>query len=299
MSTSIATRDGEVLLSATEVELVKKTVAAGATDDELRLFLHDCRRQGVHPLDKLIHFTKRGGRYTPITSIDFMRMRAADTGELAGNDDPTYVFKDGETTIPQSATVTVHRITQGQRFAYTATARWAEYKPAAGQDHMWLKMPQLMLGKCAEALALRKAFPKQLHGIYERAEMMQAGKEDEGGDVKSHTAKVAINASTRRVSTESHDAPVSSGAGASSKLIDTPISDPEDHLEESETLFPKPDEDRTGLIQSIRVLQAKLGMKGWMRVKSGIGIETDKDLDDLTTNDLNVYKRHLEESAAK
>jgi phage recombination protein Bet len=179
MSSAIATREGEVLLSAAEVELVKRSVANGASDDELRLFLHDCRRQGVHPLDKLIHFTKRGGRYTPITSIDFMRMRAADTGELAGNDDPTYVFARGEATIPQSATVTVHRITQGQRFAYTATARWVEYKPPSGQDHMWLKMPQLMLGKCAEALALRKAFPKQLHGIYERAEMAQAGHDEE------------------------------------------------------------------------------------------------------------------------
>jgi phage recombination protein Bet len=178
LSTAIANRDGEVILSAAEVELVKRTVAKDATDEELRLFLHDCRRQGVHPLDKLIHFTKRGGRYTPITSIDHMRSRAADTGELAGNDDPVFTFKDGETVIPISASVTVWRMTQGQRFPYTSTARWTEYKPPSGQDMMWMKMPQLMLGKCAEALALRKAFPKQLHGVYERAEMEQAGKED-------------------------------------------------------------------------------------------------------------------------
>ena len=63
----------------TQLVLIKKTVAAGATADELELYLYDCQRQGVHPLDKLIHFTKRGGKYVPITSIDFLRMQAAKT----------------------------------------------------------------------------------------------------------------------------------------------------------------------------------------------------------------------------
>ena len=62
-----------------QLELIKRTVAVGATDAELELFLFDCQRRGVHPLDRLIHFTKRGGRYTPITSIDFLRGRAHDT----------------------------------------------------------------------------------------------------------------------------------------------------------------------------------------------------------------------------
>jgi hypothetical protein len=77
-------------VTAEQVELIKRTVASGATADELKLYLYDCARQGVHPLDKLIHFTKRGGKYTPITSIDFMRTRAADTGEYAGSDDATF-----------------------------------------------------------------------------------------------------------------------------------------------------------------------------------------------------------------
>ena len=156
-----------------ELDLIKRTVAIDATDDELKLYLYDCARQGVHPLDKLIHFTKRGNpkRYTPITSIDFMRMRAADSGEYAGSDDA--IFGDiMSAKYPVSATVTVWRLVQGQRCAFTATARWSEYKP--DQAFMWGKMPFTMLAKCAEALALRKGFPRQLAGLYAKEEMDQA-----------------------------------------------------------------------------------------------------------------------------
>jgi phage recombination protein Bet len=153
-----------------QLALVRSVIAPGATPEELQLFLYDCARQNVHPLDKLIHFTKRAGRYTPITSIDFMRQRAAETGEYAGNDDP--IFTGAEKTASFAATATVYRLNGGQRYPYAATARWTEYKPA--EDFMWQKMPCVMLGKCAEALALRKGFPKQLAGLYVKEEMDQA-----------------------------------------------------------------------------------------------------------------------------
>ena len=59
------------LVTNEQLDLVRNTVAIGATDAELRLYLYDCARRGVHPLDRLIYFSKRGGRYTPITSIDY------------------------------------------------------------------------------------------------------------------------------------------------------------------------------------------------------------------------------------
>lgn len=160
-------------VTSDQLELVKKTVAAGATDAELKLYLYDCARHGVHPLDRLLHFTKRGGKYTPITGIDLMRIRAADTGECLGITDP--IFIGAIKTSEFSASVTVMRFVQGQIASFSATARWTEYCPAQGQDHMWQKMPHTMLGKCAEALALRKGFPKQLAGLYAREEMDQAG----------------------------------------------------------------------------------------------------------------------------
>jgi phage recombination protein Bet len=157
-----------------QMELIRTTVAKDATPDELKLFLYDCQRQGTHPLDRLLHFTKRAGKYTPITSIDFMRIRAAETGELAGSDDAVFTGTPAQNGF--EAHVTVYRLVQGQRCAFSATARWSEYKP--DQAFMWNKMPHTMLGKCAEALALRKGFPRQLAGLYAKEEMDQAEKAD-------------------------------------------------------------------------------------------------------------------------
>jgi len=172
MTTAMAERPSDAVLPKDQIDLIRRTVAKDATNDELALFLYDCQRRGIHPLDKLLHFTKRGGRYTPVTSIDFMRSQAAATNEMAGSDEPVFDQDPDPKFPPRAATVTVYRLTQGQRFAYTATARWSEYCPDSAP--MWKRMPHTMLGKCAEALALRKAFPQQLAGLYSREEMDQA-----------------------------------------------------------------------------------------------------------------------------
>jgi phage recombination protein Bet len=167
---SLATIPHAPAVTPEHMALIRATIAKDATPAELDLFLYDNARQGVHPLDRLIHFTKRSGKYTPITSIDFMRIRAAETGEYAGNDDPIFTGTEKGPTF--AATATVYRLVGGQRYPFAATARWSEYKP--DQDFMWQRMPCVMLGKCAEALALRKGFPKQLAGLYVKEEMEQA-----------------------------------------------------------------------------------------------------------------------------
>lgn len=153
-----------------QVSLIKRQVAQGATDDELTLFLYQARKSGLDPLAKQIYFQKRGSRAVFITAIDGFRLVASRTHEHAGTDDA--VFDDEER--PSRATVTVYRLVGGNRHPFTATARWSEYCPPSGQDHMWMKMPCTMLAKCAEALALRKAFPQELGGIYSKEEMDQA-----------------------------------------------------------------------------------------------------------------------------
>jgi phage recombination protein Bet len=158
-----------------QIELVKRTVAKGATDDELALFLYTCKRTGLDPLAKQIHCVKRNGKNGPQvtfqTAIDGYRLVADRTGKYAGNDDP--IFKGGP-DHPDEATVSVFKIVNGERCHFAATARWSEYFPGESQGFMWKKMPYLMLGKCAEALALRKAFPAELSGVYTDEEMHQA-----------------------------------------------------------------------------------------------------------------------------
>jgi phage recombination protein Bet len=158
--------------TADQVELIKRTVANGATNDELKLFLYTAKRSGLDPLARQIHAVKRAGKMVIQTAIDGYRLIADRTGKYAGNDDP--VFDNEEN--PRVASVSVWKLVEGVRCEFKATARWDQYFPGEAQGFMWRKMPHLMLGKCAEALALRKAFPAELSGLYTNDEMEQAGR---------------------------------------------------------------------------------------------------------------------------
>ena len=119
------------------------------------------------------------------TAIDGFRSIADRTGQYCSSDDPIFEEKDGKLT---KATVTVGKRVQGVEGKFTATARWDEYYPDKN-TFMWDKMPYTMLGKCAEALALRKAFPQQLSGLYTGDEMDQAGDQDIPNNTKNVNPK--------------------------------------------------------------------------------------------------------------
>lgn len=187
MTTELTVQNGAVpAVSWTndQVDLIKRTIAVGATHDELQLFLYQAKRTGLDPLSRQIHFVKRKDKGTIQTAIDGYRLIADRTGKYAGNDD--YRFDEGVSQYehmaadrgnPWTATATVYKMVDGVRTPFTATAAWNEYFPGEAQGFMWKKMPYLMIGKCAEALALRKAFPAELSGVYTNEEMMQADAE--------------------------------------------------------------------------------------------------------------------------
>lgn len=152
-------------------------------DEDLLLFLYVAKRTGLDPLTKQIYAiyrwnSRQGKEVMGIqSSIDGMRLVAQRTKQYAGQDDVVYNPIDEGTKYPIKASVTVYKIIEGQKIGFTASARWSEYvqTDAKGMPMlMWDKMPYLMLGKCAEALALRKAFPNELSGIYADEEMAQA-----------------------------------------------------------------------------------------------------------------------------
>lgn len=160
-----------------QIDLIKQTVANGTTDNELKLFLYTAKRTGLDPLLKQIHAVKRWSKkdnrdvMSIQTGIDGYRLIADRTGAYAGNDD--YEFDSEEN--PTTAKARVWKIVNGIRCPFEATARWSQYYPGDAQGFMWKKMPHVMLGKCAEALALRKAFPAEMAGVYTAEEMAQAG----------------------------------------------------------------------------------------------------------------------------
>jgi len=90
-----------------------------------------------------------------------------------------------EVTFPESCAVTVYRMIEGQRCAFTEPVCWLEaYSRSGGRDSelptdMWLKRPRGQLHKVAKAASLRAAFPEETD--YSAEEM--AGKEIEAGGV--------------------------------------------------------------------------------------------------------------------
>jgi phage recombination protein Bet len=174
VSNELAARNGGEVqaFDGDKVDLLKRVICPGATNDELELFIHACKRTGLDPFMRQIHAIKRKGKLAIQTGIDGYRLIADRTGRYAGNDDPA--FAEGE-RFPVKATVTVYKIVGNLRCPFTATARWDEYYPGDGEPgFMWRRMPHVMLGKVAEALALRKAFPAELSGVYTADEMAQA-----------------------------------------------------------------------------------------------------------------------------
>lgn len=159
-----------------QVDLLKRTICKGSTDDEFKLFLHVAKRSGLDPFARQIHAVKRwnakAGRDEMAiqVGIDGFRLIADRTGKYAGSDDP--VFDDEHS--PSKATVTVYKMVNGVRCAFAASARWNEYFPGEKQGFMWKSKPCLMLSKCAECLALRKAFPAELSGVYGEEELGQS-----------------------------------------------------------------------------------------------------------------------------
>lgn len=162
------------------VELLKRTICVGSTDDEFELFLAQCRRTRLDPFNKQIHAVKRwdSKQKREVMSvqigIDGLRVIADRSGEMDGTEGPYWCGDDGawkdvwlSRAAPVAAKVLVFR--KGIERPFVGIARldaFAAMKDDGTLLFMWAKMPDHMLAKCAEALALRKAFPNDMSGLY-------------------------------------------------------------------------------------------------------------------------------------
>lgn len=189
--------------TAEQIDLIRRTICPDATDDELALFVQRCKSTGLDPFTGQIYLVKRkGSPATMQTGIDGFRLVAQRTGERDGMDAPQWCGKDGNflpiwtgSEPPVACSITVYR--KGHSRGYPALAYWdfyAQTKAGGELNYMWSKGGPHMLAKCAEALALREAFPNELSGLYTTDEMHQASEVTTMLDAPQITAEIAAEA---------------------------------------------------------------------------------------------------------
>lgn len=185
--TAIALQNSK--LTREQIDLLKKTVAKGSSDDEFALFIELCNHTGLNPFARQIYCLQRrtkndAGEWVNAmvaqTGIDGLRLIAERTGKYRGQTIPLFADRGGnerkvwlDPKVPPVACI-VGILKEGFTEPLFAVALYEEYVQRTrdgSPNKMWKEKPTIMLAKCAEALALRKAFPQELSGIYAEDEM--------------------------------------------------------------------------------------------------------------------------------
>lgn len=173
---ALALREEELL------PVLKSSLYPGAKDESIKLVLGYCKAAGLDPMQKPVHIVpmlvKTGGkdargydakewRDVIMPGVGLYRTQAARTGLLAGISEPEFgpIVKVGGVDVPEWCRVTVYRLVGGEPRPFTALEYWAENYATKGRDsdapnEMWGRRRRGQIAKCAEAQALRKAFPE-------------------------------------------------------------------------------------------------------------------------------------------
>lgn len=182
MSNALATQQAGALAlpEADLLNVLSSSLYPGANKDSIRMVLGYCKAAGLDPMQKPVHIvpmwdSKAGAmRDVVMPGVTLYRTQASRSGSLAGVSEPefgpmqTATLGGQSITYPEWCKVTVRRLLPGGLVAdFTAVEFWLEnYAIKGGKEKsvapnaMWTKRPRGQIAKCAEAQALRKAFPE-------------------------------------------------------------------------------------------------------------------------------------------
>jgi len=181
--TALTTTDTSRALALQEDELIPVLQASlypGANVNSIRMVLGYCKAAGLDPMQKPVHIVPMWDSKTSsmrdvvMPGIGLYRTQAVRSGECAGITEPEYGpdvtqgIGGQQITFPSWCRVTVkRRLSSGEIAEFTAKEFWLEnYAIKGGKEKsiapnaMWTKRPYGQLAKCAEAQALRRAFPE-------------------------------------------------------------------------------------------------------------------------------------------
>lgn len=183
---TLAVSSNQVFWSAQQLAALRQIGVQDAPNADLAVFLNFAQRTGLDPFARQIYMIGRnsqgGKKWTIQASIDGLRIVAERSGDYAGQVGPEYcghdgVWRDTWTDVKPPVAARIGVLRNGFAAPLYAVAYWDEYVQADREGRptqMWASKPRLMLAKCAEALALRKAFPNDLAGLYTADEMGNA-----------------------------------------------------------------------------------------------------------------------------
>jgi phage recombination protein Bet len=164
---------------------LKNSIYPGASDAAVHMVLDYCRAQNLDPLLKPVHIVPMQGKDVVMPGIGFYRIQASRSEKYAGMTEPEYgpviveewngKYGPVKVKYPEWCKITVNKLLGDKIIAFTAIEYWKENYASQGAkdapNTMWAKRPYAQLAKCAEAQALRKAFPEITGGMVTAEEM--------------------------------------------------------------------------------------------------------------------------------
>jgi phage recombination protein Bet len=162
--------------SIEQKKMIRDSFLTGASDAEAAVLMELARLRRLNPLTRQVHFVKRWNQdrgcetWAAQVGIDGFRAIAERTGMYDGQDEPEFEYDEkGQVKLCR---VRVYRKDWTRPSVGVAHfSEYAQYKKDRTLTNMWLTKPHVMLAKCSEGLAMRKAFPDDTSGLYAEEEM--------------------------------------------------------------------------------------------------------------------------------